>query len=63
MLVTELARKLSIYTESATGHPQQDADVADSWRQICEIEAKWVSISFRIVLELGSMQSLTFVFD
>ncbi|KAB5589280.1 J domain-containing protein C3E7,11c [Ceratobasidium theobromae] len=39
MLVTELARKLSIYTESATGHPQQDADVADSWRQICEIEA------------------------
>ncbi|CAE6466814.1 unnamed protein product [Rhizoctonia solani] len=25
--------------ESATGHPQQDADVAHSWRQICEIEA------------------------
>ncbi|CAE6386850.1 unnamed protein product [Rhizoctonia solani] len=38
-LVTELSRKLSIYTESATGHPQQDADVANSWRQICEIEA------------------------
>ncbi|CAE6409884.1 unnamed protein product [Rhizoctonia solani] len=39
LLVTELSRKLSIYTESATGHPQQDADVANSWRQICEIEA------------------------
>ncbi|KAJ1303730.1 hypothetical protein OPQ81_008154 [Rhizoctonia solani] len=39
LLVTELSRKLSIYTESATGHPQQDADVAHSWRQICEIEA------------------------
>ncbi|KAG9084577.1 hypothetical protein FRC06_003994 [Ceratobasidium sp. 370] len=38
-LVTELARKLSIYTESATGSTQQDADVANSWRQICEIEA------------------------
>ncbi|CAE6450123.1 unnamed protein product [Rhizoctonia solani] len=39
LLVAELSRKLSIYTESATGHPQQDADVANSWRQICEIEA------------------------
>jgi len=39
-LVTELARKLSIYTESATGSPRQDADVASSWRQICEIEAE-----------------------
>ncbi|KAG8703853.1 hypothetical protein FRC08_002590, partial [Ceratobasidium sp. 394] len=38
-LVTELSRKLSIYTESATGSPRQDADMADSWRQICEIEA------------------------
>ncbi|ELU36505.1 chaperone regulator [Rhizoctonia solani AG-1 IA] len=42
LLVTELSRKLSIYTESATGHPQQDSDVANSWRQICEIEAKSV---------------------
>ncbi|KAF8598752.1 DnaJ-domain-containing protein [Ceratobasidium sp. AG-I] len=39
-LVTELARKLSIYTESATGFPRQDADVASSWKQICEIEAE-----------------------
>ncbi|KAG8748753.1 hypothetical protein FRC12_013802 [Ceratobasidium sp. 428] len=38
-LVTELARKLSIYTESATGSPQQDADMVNSWRQICAIEA------------------------
>ncbi|KAF8674535.1 X-domain of DnaJ-containing [Rhizoctonia solani] len=44
LLVTELSRKLSIYTESATGHPQQDADVANSWRQICEIEAKSVEL-------------------
>ncbi|QRW09839.1 X-domain of DnaJ-containing [Ceratobasidium sp. AG-Ba] len=39
-LVTELSRKLSIYTESATGSPYQDADVASSWKQICEIEAE-----------------------
>lgn len=38
-LVTELARKLSIYTESTSGRPQEDADVINKWRQICDIEA------------------------
>ncbi|KIY44730.1 DnaJ-domain-containing protein [Fistulina hepatica ATCC 64428] len=35
-LVEELIRKLSIFTESATG--PNDPSVSSSWRQICEIE-------------------------
>ena len=37
-LVDELERKLSIFTESATG--PNDRDVSRSWREICEIEAE-----------------------
>lgn len=37
-LVENLTRKLGIFTESATG--PEDADVAKSWRTICEIEAE-----------------------
>ncbi|KII84729.1 hypothetical protein PLICRDRAFT_146200 [Plicaturopsis crispa FD-325 SS-3] len=37
-LVDELCRKLSIFTESATG--PDDKDVMSSWRTICELEAE-----------------------
>ncbi|KAF8583662.1 DnaJ-domain-containing protein [Ramaria rubella] len=37
-LVEELERKLSIFTESATG--VNDADVTNSWRTICELDAE-----------------------
>lgn len=37
-LVEELERKLSIFTESATG--PNDRDVTESWKQICELEAE-----------------------
>ncbi|KAI5122414.1 hypothetical protein M0805_002964 [Coniferiporia weirii] len=37
-LVQELERKLSIFTESASG--PNDRDVTNSWRTICELEAE-----------------------
>ncbi|KAJ8592756.1 DnaJ-domain-containing protein [Rhizopogon salebrosus TDB-379] len=37
-LVENLQRKLSIFTESATG--PGDADVSNSWRTICQLEAE-----------------------
>ena len=37
-LVEELERKLSIFTESATG--VDDKDVTQSWRTICELDAE-----------------------
>lgn len=37
-LVNNLERKLSIFTESATG--PADRDVSRSWRTICELEAE-----------------------
>ena len=40
-LVETLARKLSIFTESATG--VNDADVTNSWRTICQLEAEYVA--------------------
>lgn len=40
-LVEELDRKLSIFTESATG--VDDVDVTRSWRTICELEAECVT--------------------
>ncbi|KAF8321237.1 DnaJ-domain-containing protein [Clavulina sp. PMI_390] len=39
-LVENLERKLSIYTESATGVAASDVDVMRSWKQICAIEAE-----------------------
>lgn len=39
-LVENLERKLSIYTESATGIPASDADIMRSWKQICALEAE-----------------------
>lgn len=38
--VENLQRKLSIFTESATG--PSDADVSNSWRTICQLEAECV---------------------
>lgn len=38
-LVDELQRKLSIFTESATGI--DDVDVTRSWRTICELDAEY----------------------
>jgi hypothetical protein len=43
-LVEELARKLGIFTESATG--PNDPDVAHSWRTISELEAECVLCLF-----------------
>ncbi|KAF9003985.1 X-domain of DnaJ-containing-domain-containing protein [Cyathus striatus] len=40
-LVENLERKLGIFTESATG--PNDADVAKSWKTICELEADQLS--------------------
>lgn len=39
-LITELERKLSIFTESATGVPYKDKDVTQSWKTICQFEAE-----------------------
>lgn len=39
-LVENLERKLSIFTESATGVRASDVDVMRSWREICAIEAE-----------------------
>ncbi|KZT33362.1 DnaJ-domain-containing protein, partial [Sistotremastrum suecicum HHB10207 ss-3] len=39
-LIVELERKLSIYTESATGDPVLDKELGESWRQICLLEAE-----------------------
>ena len=39
-LLENLERKLSIYTESATGVPGADLDVMQSWKQICALEAE-----------------------
>lgn len=39
-LVENMERKLSIFTESATG--PGDPDVSQSWRTICELEAEYV---------------------
>lgn len=40
-LVETLVRKLSIFTESATG--VNDVDVTHSWRTICQLEAECVA--------------------
>ena len=39
-LVENMERKLSIFTESATG--PDDVDVSTSWRTICQLEAEYV---------------------
>jgi hypothetical protein len=39
-LVENLVRKISIFTESATG--VNDAQVTQSWRTICQLEAEYV---------------------
>lgn len=43
-LVVNLERKLSIFTESASG--PNDPDVTKSWRTICQIEAECVDFFF-----------------
>lgn len=52
-LVDNLERKLSIFTESATG--PNDPDVASSWRTICALEAECVvsAQSFRYTSSLS----------
>ncbi|KAF8645350.1 hypothetical protein AX16_007854 [Volvariella volvacea WC 439] len=51
-LVENLDRKLSIFTESATG--PDDRDVARSWRQICQIEAETSPMALNCYTRLDS---------
>lgn len=47
-LVENLERKLSIYVEACTGGPG-DEETAKSWREICRIEAEYVSCHDRLI--------------
>ncbi len=42
-LVVELVRKISIFTESATGIPARDREVTLSWKTICQLDAEFVN--------------------
>lgn len=56
-LVDNLERKLSIFTESATG--PNDRDVSQSWTTICELETEWVSnLVFSLYLLIDSDREL-----
>lgn len=50
-----LERKLSIFTESATG--PDDADVSNSWRTICQLEAEYGFHYFRKFLNMTSLST------
>lgn len=54
-LVENLDRKLSIFTESATG--PNDPDVTSSWRTICALEAEWVVLLYSILRLLTNTQT------
>jgi len=60
MVIMELERKLSIFTESATGVPYKDKDVLQSWKTICQLEAeelKKESYGFDLLQAIGFVYS------